>query len=267
MSIMVIIMNPAPSVNRVELESTRVPIRIQKILARAGVASRRACEDLIKEGRVHVNGILTTTLGSKAIPDIDTITIDGNPISIPEKIVIVFHKPRNVITSMFDPEGRPCVGDYLKELPYRLFPVGRLDFDVSGLIILTNDGDFGNKLLHPRYGIKRTYIARVKNQLTQKKIDILKNGIQLDDGFARVSEIRVLQPDSRTDFLLGTPKSDESLLELIVTEGRNHFVKNILETINLPVRKLSRTAFGPFTLQGISSGNMRQISMREELLG
>jgi 23S rRNA pseudouridine2605 synthase len=260
-------MNPSPSVNRSELASAQDPVRLQKILADSGVGSRRACEQFIIDGRIRVNGIKVTTPGSRAIPEKDEITFDGKVISVPQKVVYVFNKPRNVITSMVDPEGRPCVGDYLRDLPYRLYPVGRLDYDVSGLIVLTNDGNYANRLMHPRYGVRRTYIARVKNTLDEKKCSILQRGIQLRDGFARVHSVKNISPDKRTKALLGDPKTNESLIEISVTEGRKHFVKNILEAVHCPVEKLSRIAFGPYTLRGIPSGTLRQISHKEELFG
>jgi 23S rRNA pseudouridine2605 synthase len=260
-------MNPYPSINRTELRASRQSVRLQKILADAGTGSRRACEKLIAEGRVRVNGVVVNTPGSKAVPDTDNITVDGRPVEIPQKKVFVFNKPRNVVTTMFDPEGRKCVGDYLRDIPYRLYPVGRLDYDVSGLLILTNDGDYANRLMHPRYGIVRTYHARVKNILTEKSIKLLCKGIHLKDGFARASSVRTLIPATSDIKLLGNPRDNESLVEIKVSEGRKHFVKNILEAVNCPVVKLSRVAYGPYTLKGIKTGTLRQIAHKEELFG
>ncbi len=262
-------MSPSPSSSgeRSEHEPARDLVRLQKILASAGIGSRRACEQYILDGRVRVNGVCVKTPGAKAIPEVDEITLDGKRISLPQKIVFIFNKPRNVITSMIDPEGRKCVGDFIKDLPYRLYPVGRLDYDVSGLLVLTNDGAYANRLMHPRYGIKRTYIARVKNQVTDKKIKLLLHGIQLDDGFAKAHSFRLLTPNKSTKALLGDPKETESLIEISVTEGRKHFVKKILEAVHCPVIKLSRTAFGPYTLKDIPSGGLRKISHREEHSG
>lgn len=254
-------------VKRSELEKSRVPVRLQKLLSSAGVASRRACESLIKEGRVEVNGVQIKELGSKAIPDIDTVSVDGVPISLPQKVIIVLNKPRGVVTTMNDPEGRPCVGDYVKTLPMRVYPVGRLDFDVSGLLVLTNDGDFANRLMHPSNGFKRKYIARIKGSLNEKRINLLTKGIHLPDGLAVVTSVRAIHSNKDTRMLLGDPKPDESLIELVVVEGRTHFVKRVLEVVGTPVRKLSRIEFGPFTLQGIPSGRMRQVALREELYG
>lgn len=259
--------NLVPSVNRDELTHSRAPVRLQKILAHAGVASRRASEELIKSGRVKVNDKTVTKLGTKAIPELDVIKIDEKEVFLPQKLIVVFNKPRKVITSMFDPEGRVCVGDYVKDMPVRLFPVGRLDYDVSGLLLLTNDGDYANKLMHPRYAVKRKYIARVKNKLTEKKKNILQHGIQLPDGVGMAKSVTAIIPTHETKSLVGNPSDHESLLEVIVTEGRNHFVKNILELVGLPVVKLSRTELGPFTLNGIPTGSMRQVALREELCG
>ncbi|HMO17306.1 MAG TPA: pseudouridine synthase [Oligoflexia bacterium] len=259
-------MKPEASVNRKRVNEAREPVRVQKLLASAGVASRRACEELIKQGRVKVNGALST-LGSKAIPEVDIVTVDGAAVSLPQKVVVVFNKPRGVVTTMNDPEGRPCVGDFLRSLPIRLFPVGRLDFDVSGLLVLTNDGDFANSLLHPSRGIQRKYIARVKGELTPSRVRLLKKGMHLPDGPAIASSVTLINPDKLSKLLLGDPKEGESLIEVVVSEGRNHFVKRILEAVGLPVNKLSRVEFGPFTLKGIPVGKMRQVALREELLG
>lgn len=241
-------------------------IRLQKILSSAGVGSRRACEEFISEGRVYVNGVCIKEPGTKANPETDKITFDGKKISFSEKLIYAFNKPRKVISSMNDPEGRKCIGDFLKDSSVRLFPVGRLDYDVSGLIIITNDGEFANKLLHPKYEIPRTYIARVKYQLTEKKVELLTKGIKLDDGYAKVSKIKIIKDSTQTKALLGLKKERETLIELSVLEGRKHFVKKILEAVQCPVVKLSRVSFGPYNIKGIPSGAFRQINPKDDLL-
>ncbi len=255
------------SINRTEIETTRVPVRLQKLLAEAGVASRRACEELITNGRVRVNGVLINKLGSKAIPEIDDVTIDGVSIRLPQKVLYLFHKPRGIITSMSDPEGRACVGDYASNLAKRVFPVGRLDFNVSGLLLLTNDGMFAQKLSHPQFGIKRKYLARVKGELTAQRARLLEKGLSFDDGFGKLTSVKEVKESKVSVELLGTLKGPESLLEVVATEGRNHFVKNILDAVGLPVNKLSRIEFGPFRLGNIKSGQIREIALKEELLG
>lgn len=255
------------SINRSEIVTARVPIRLQKLLSEAGVASRRACEDLILRGRVRVNGVVIDKLGSKAIPEVDQVAIDGVPIRLPQKVLYLFHKPRGVITSMFDPEGRKCVGDYANNLARRVFPVGRLDYNVSGLLLLTNDGMFAEKLSHPRFGVKRKYLARVKGDLTGQRIRLLERGLNFEDGFGRLVSVKEIEESKYSVDLVGSIKEPESLLEVVATEGRNHFVKNILDAVGLPVNKLSRIEFGPFRLGNIKSGQIREIALKEELLG
>jgi 23S rRNA pseudouridine2605 synthase len=255
------------SLNRSELDKDKLSVRLQKLLSEAGIASRRACEELITQGRVRVNGVVIDKLGSKAIPEVDQVTVDGVPIRLPQKVLYLFHKPRGVITSMFDPEGRVCVGNYAENLARRVFPVGRLDYNVSGLLLLTNDGDFAQKISHPQYGTKRKYLARVKGVLTQQRARLLQHGVTLEDGFGRLDSVSEISSSVYSENLIGTLKNEESLLEVVVEEGRNHFVKNILESVGLPVNKLSRIEFGPFRLGNIKSGQMRQIALKQELLG
>lgn len=255
------------SVNRNEIDGARVPVRLQKLLAQAGVASRRACEELILRGRVRVNGKVIDQLGSKAVPEIDQVTIDGVPIRLPQKVLYLFHKPRGVVTTMSDPEGRTCVGDYASNLARRVFPVGRLDYNVSGLILLTNDGEFAQKLTHPQFGIKRKYIARVKGELTSQRAKLLVRGVHLEDGFGKLVSVENINESKLTLDMLGECKGAETLLEVVATEGRNHFVKNILDSVGLPVNKLSRIEFGPFRLGNIKPGQIREIALKEELLG
>ncbi len=254
-----------------EIESSRVPVRLQKLLAEAGIGSRRACEVLIKDGRIKVNGLLVTELGTKAIPELDHVTVDGQPIKLPQKAIYLFNKPRKVISSMHDPEGRKCIGDFLGDLSHRVFPVGRLDYDVSGLMVLTNDGEFANRLLHPSFGSKRVYVARVLGNLDEKKMEALLKGVYLPDGVAKLSDVQILIPPSKAYKsaikLVGQEKTDESIIRVEAQEGRNHFIKRILEAVGHPVSKLSRIQFGPFRLESIEPGSLRQISLKEELLG
>jgi 23S rRNA pseudouridine2605 synthase/16S rRNA pseudouridine516 synthase len=245
----------------------RTPVRLQKLLAEAGVASRRACEALIESGRVEVNGKIVTKLGTHADPITDKIRVDGVRLSLQDKAVYIFNKPKKVISSMSDPEGRPCIGDYVKNFHLRLFPVGRLDYDVCGLILLTNDGELSQKLLHPKYEVKRRYIARVKGLIVEKKVSLLLRGISLPDGYAKASEVKVLsRDDGRFVKYVGPLKDDESLVSLSVKEGRNHFVKRILEAVGHPVRGLMRDEFGPYTLGNLRAGDIRQVGITGGLL-
>ncbi len=249
-------------------EGDNTPIRLQKLLAEAGVASRRACEALIQGGHVEVNGSIVTKLGTHATPFVDKIRVDGVNIFIQEKVVFIFNKPKLVISSMKDPEGRPCVGDYVSDFKVRVFPVGRLDYDVCGLIVLTNDGALSQNLLHPKYEVKRKYVARVKGQLTDKKIELLLRGISLPDGFAKASAVKVLdRKDQRYVKYVGALKEGELLVSLTVKEGRNHFVKRILEAVGTPVKGLMREEFGPYSLGNLKSGEIRRVGFTGGLYG
>src|SRR5690606_31986313 len=156
--------------------------RLQKVLAHAGVGSRRKCEELILAGRVRVNGAVVTKLGTKVNPESDAIEIDGRPILHEKKAYYMFHKPKGVITSLHDPAGRQTVKDYLKGVRERVYPVGRLDYDSEGLLILTNDGELANRLMHPKYGVPKTYLATVRGVPDGGKLERLARGIRLEDG-------------------------------------------------------------------------------------
>ena len=213
------------------------------------------------------NGQVVTELGSKAYPEFDSISVDGIPIKIPQRVIYIFNKPRSVVCTMEDPFERRSVKDYVKDLPVRVFPVGRLDYDVSGLLLLTNDGDYANELLHPRYAVERVYWARVKGEPTEKTLHQLQRGVLLEDGLAKAKRVRPLQANLSTTHLLGEIKAGESLLELIATEGRKHFVKRILETVGHPVEALSRVQFGPYALGNLQPGRIKQVALREEICG
>lgn len=264
--------------NKTNTQSETAGVRLQKILADAGIASRRAAEELILGGSVKVNGATVVKLGTRAFPDKDKITVNGKPIWTPKKVLYVFHKPRGVITSMSDPEGRVCVGDYVKNLAFRVYPVGRLDFNVSGLLLLTNDGELAQKISHPNFGIKRKYLARVKGELTKNRAKVLTKGIAIkpspndkysknkEAAFGKVVSVEQIPESKYTKDLVGEIKEPEILLEVVVAEGRNHFVKNILNTVGLPVTKLSRLEFGPYKLESLKSGCIRQMPIKKEIL-
>ncbi len=234
------------------------PIRLQKLLSTAGVASRRSCEKLISEGRVSVNGEVVTVLGTKAT-NADDVRVDGNPIATEEKQLYLFHKPRNVITSLSDPQGRPTVADYIEDLPVRVFPVGRLDFDVTGLLLLTNDGELSQKLTHPSFEIPRTYIAEIEQDLSDHTKARLLEGIELPDGPAKPIELEAIIPNKQTKLLFGKIAPNRSLVRITVAEGRNHFVKNIFKAIDRPVIKLARVSFGQYRLDMLKLGDLKKV--------
>lgn len=230
-------------------------IRLQKVLAQAGLASRRAAEEMIADGRVEVNGELVVEQGRRVDPERDEIRVDGSRIPTARRhVYYVLNKPRGVVSTMDDPEGRPCLSD-LEGVPrgIRLFHVGRLDTETEGLIILTNDGEFANRLTHPSYKVLKTYLADVEGRVDLRVVKRLQRGITLDDGPVRPDEVRLVQA---TD--------EHSLVEVRIHEGRNRIVRRMMDSVAHPVRRLSRTAIGPVHVGKLKLGDMRELS-REEL--
>lgn len=229
--------------------------RLQKILSEIGIASRRKAEGLILEGRVTVNGKVAT-LGMKADPLKDYIKVDGKLIAGPEKeikkVYLIFNKPRGVVTTLHDPEGRPTVKDFLKGVKYRVFPVGRLDYDSEGLLLLTNDGDFAHAILHPSKKIPKTYIVKVKGVLDEEEIDKLRKGIRLEDGITAPAKIRKIR---KTE--------NNSWLEITIHEGRKRQIRRMLERIGHPVLKLKRTGINGLSLGDLKSGELRPLTPAE----
>ncbi len=226
-------------------------IRLQKYLAECGIASRRASEKLITAGKVKVNGEVVSTLGSKIDPHKDIVEVDGKSTKVEEKGIILFHKPVNVISTKKDPEGRPTVADYLGGKYSSYYPVGRLDFDSSGLIIMTNDGELAERLLHPRYGFKRIYEVLVEGSVSDDLINKLARGIELDDGDIR-AQIEILESNR-----------DDSLLRVSVAEGRNRIVRRMLDKVGHPVLELKRVEYGPFKLGRLRLEGTVKLTERE----
>ncbi|MEI6361324.1 MAG: pseudouridine synthase [Actinomycetes bacterium] len=225
-------------------------VRLQKVLALAGLGSRRACEALIDQGRVEVDGRLVTEQGMRIDPLTAVVRVDGERVpTAPDISVLAFNKPRGVVTTMSDEQGRPCVGDYLRDRAERLFHVGRLDADTEGLLILTNDGELANRLGHPSHEIDKTYIATVRGQVTTQALRALRDGVQLDDGPARCDSARLVQK---------TP--DRSLVELVIHEGRNRIVRRMMAEVGYPVTDLVRTRIGPVHLGQQRPGVLRAIT-------
>lgn len=223
-------------------------LRLQKYLAQCGVASRRGSEELILQGKVAVNGHIVSVLGTKVNPLSDRVFVDGKRVKPQTLRFYKFHKPAKVVSTMSDEHNRTCIADFIKNLEVQVFPVGRLDYDVTGLLLLTNDGDFANRLLHPSYEIRRTYVAKVEGKPTKSVLNRLIKGIELEDGSAKALDINILSPK---DFLcrhIGQCDERSSALCVTVGEGRNHFVKRILEAIGHPVIRLSRVQYGKFSL-------------------
>lgn len=236
--------------------SEETGVRLQKVLAAAGIASRRASEILISEGRVEVNGKVVSEQGLRIDPERDVVRVDGSRIPPPRRhIYVVFNKPRGVVSTMDDPEGRPTLAEYLVGRKERLFHVGRLDTDTEGLLILTNDGDFAHRLAHPSYEVSKTYLAEVSGVVERPTIARLRKGIMLDDGPLKPDAVKVV-----------STSGDRSLVQITLHEGRNRVVRRTMEAIGHPVRRLSRTAIGPVRLGTLKVGTLRDLT-REELGG
>ncbi|APB31460.1 MULTISPECIES: pseudouridine synthase [Vagococcus] len=227
--------------------------RLQKVMAHCGVASRRKSEELIQAGRVTVNGKKVTELGVK-VSQSDKVEVDGVPIYQEQPVYYLFYKPKNVISAVSDDKDRPVVTDYFHSVPERIFPVGRLDYDTSGLLIMTNDGEFANLLTHPKHEIDKVYVAKVKGIATKEMLKPLRNGIRVDGRKTAPARFKILSTDAR---------KNTSVVELIIHEGRNHQVKNMLAAVDLPVMKLKREKVATLDLFGLNPGDYREMTKKE----
>jgi 23S rRNA pseudouridine2605 synthase len=215
--------------------------RLQKVMAAAGIASRRASELLISAGRVTINGTVAT-LGDRVDADVDIVEVDGERVIVDTTLrYLMLNKPRGVVSTTKDPEGRPTVMD-LVNLDERLYPVGRLDQDTEGLLLLTNDGELANRLMHPSFGVERTYLALVPGPVRREMLRTLTEGVELEDGPARPARVRVAEEHR-----------GKALLEVVMTEGRKREVRRMLAAVGLPVERLARVAYG-----GVELGDLRQ---------
>jgi 23S rRNA pseudouridine2605 synthase len=228
--------------------------RLQKIISRAGVASRRSGEDLILAGRVRVNGRIVTELGAKADFGRDTIEIDGRRLTPEAPRYIVLHKPRGVVSTLSDPEGRPTVRGLLEGAGTRLYPVGRLDFATSGVLLATNDGEFANGLLHPRGGVPKTYVLKVKGTMTEADLERWSAGVELEEGRTRPADVRFLRHEE-----------DKTWFEITLREGRNQQIRRMGEATGFPVMRLARTSFAGISNEGLRPGQWRPLTLDELL--
>lgn len=228
-------------------------MRINKYIAHAGVASRRKAEELIKKGLVTINGKTVTELGT-TVKSGDRVEVEGSPIYNEEKVYYVLNKPRGTISSVSDEKGRQTVVDLLPQVIERIYPVGRLDWDTSGLLILTNDGDFTDKMIHPRNEIDKVYLARVKGIATKENLRPLTKGVSIDGKKTKPARYNILKVDV---------EKNRSVVELTIHEGRNHQVKKMFESVGLLVDKLSRTKFGTLDLTGLRPGESRRLNKKE----
>ena len=229
------------------------PIRLQKVMASAGVGSRRACEDLIEKGRVEVNGKKVREQGMRVDPETAVIKVDGLRITTSTTLTyLALNKPEGVISTLSDPEGRMCVGDYVFGRKERLFYVGRLDAATEGLLILTNDGELAHRLTHPSYEVEKKYLAEIEAPVPRDLGRRLKEGVDLDDGPARATGFKVV-----------SSSANRAMVEVTLHEGRNHIVRRMLEAAGRPVTRLVRTQMGPVLLGPQKLGVVRALTQRE----
>jgi 23S rRNA pseudouridine2605 synthase len=227
--------------------------RLNRILSMAGVASRRKADEYIKNGRVKLNGQRVSELGTKAVWGTDSIKLDGKEIPAPsDRKYIMLNKPFGYITSLADPEGRPVVSDLVKDIPERLYPVGRLDFDSIGLLILTNDGDFSYRLTHPKYHVSKTYKVTVDGMVDDETLRRLKDGVELDDGFSGRSKAGIIKQSG-----------PRTVIRLTVFQGRNRLVRRMVEAAGCKVIQLMRTGFGGLEIGNLKIGRYRYLKTEE----
>lgn len=227
--------------------------RLQKLLAAAGHGSRRACEKLIEQGRVTVDGVRTKELGVRVDPSKQVIHVDGTRVVLDDtKVYLAFNKPLGVVSTMSDDLGRVSLSDYVGQRNERLFHVGRLDVDTEGLLLLTNDGDLAHQLQHPAYGVPKTYVAQVRGPVARDVGQQLREGVELEDGKVKVDSFKLV------DSLPG-----RAIVELVIHEGRNHVVRRMLEAVGYPVLALARTQVGPVRLGELKPGRTRALTKEE----
>ena len=229
--------------------------RLQKVIAHAGVASRRAAEGLILAGKVKVNGQVVTELGTK-VDGNDEVMVNGEPVEQEQHGYYLLDKPRGVISSAHDDKGRKTVVDILKNegVQTRVYPVGRLDYDTTGLLVMTNDGELANRLMHPRFEVDKVYIAKVKGLVSNDEMRLLREGVKIDG--------KKSQP-ARTKLLEANQRQKTSVVKLTIHEGHYHQVKKMMEAVSHPVLKLHRESYGPLTLAGLNPGQFRKLKVDE----
>lgn len=226
--------------------------RLQKVIAQAGIASRRKAEELIKDGKVKVNGEVITELGTK-VSESDKVEVNNKPIEKETKEYYLLNKPRGVITTTNDEHGRKTVTDLI-ETSARIYPVGRLDYDTTGTILLTNDGEFANILMHPSNKIDKVYLAKLEGIIKGEQINALKNGIMLDDVLVKASRVKLKKVNQ---------ENSTSMVEITIHEGKNHQVKRMFESVGFHVEKLTRERIGIFDIKNLKSGQYRKLTPKE----
>jgi 23S rRNA pseudouridine2605 synthase len=227
--------------------------RLQKLISQAGITSRRAAEELILNGRVTVNGTVVTELGSKADPAQDRIAVDGKPLQFSEKhLYILLNKPTGYITALKDSQGRPLVTDLLKGVEERVYPVGRLDYNTEGLLLLTNDGEWANRLMHPRHEVEKEYHVRVRGKVLDQQLKRMAGGVELEEGVTAPAEVRLVKNSDQNDWI-----------SVAIHEGRNRQVRRMCEAVSLSVVRLRRVRYGSLEIGALKPGQFRYLSEAE----
>lgn len=228
-------------------------VRLQKVLAGAGLGSRRACEELIAAGRVTVDGVVVREMGVRVDPHRAVVHVDGARLQLdPTLVTLAFNKPAGVVSTMSDDRGRPSLAQYVADRPERLFHVGRLDAETEGLLLLTNDGELANRLAHPSHGVRKTYLATVRGRVRPAVGVRLRAGVQLEDGPVTIDSFRVVDRSG-----------DQTLVELVLHEGRNRVVRRLMAEVGHPVLRLVRTQIGPIRLGSLRPGQTRELNRKE----
>lgn len=233
--------------------------RLQKIISAAGITSRRASEELILNGQVTVNGVVVTELGTKADPSVDTITVNGKPLKVSEeRLYILLNKPTGYITALKDGQGRRLVTDLLKDVPERVYPVGRLDYNTEGLLLLTNDGEWANRLMHPRHEVEKEYHVRVRGKVLEQQLKRMADGVELEDGKTAPAVVQLVKSGEQNDWI-----------SVAIHEGRNRQVRRMCEAVSLSVVRLKRIRYGSLSLGNLRDGQFRYLTEAEvnELAG
>lgn len=233
--------------------------RLQKIISAAGITSRRASEELILNGQVTVNGAVVTELGTKADPSVDSITVNGKPLRVSEeRLYILLNKPTGYITALKDGQGRRLVTDLLKDVPERVYPVGRLDYNTEGLLLLTNDGEWANRLMHPRHEVEKEYHVRVRGKVLEQQLKRMADGVELEDGKTAPAVVRLVKSGEQNDWI-----------SVAIHEGRNRQVRRMCEAVSLSVVRLKRIRYGSLALGNLREGQFRYLTESEvaELAG
>lgn len=231
---------------------TSEPIRLQKALSIAGIASRRKAEELMLQGRVKVNGKVARELGVRIDPQVDQVMVDNKPVQLdPDRVYLAFHKPKGIVSTMSDEYGRPCLADFFMGFD-RVFNVGRLDQETTGILLMTNDGELANQLAHPSFGVEKLYVAKVKGRIEKTSLQRLTEGVRLEDGFQQADRVRLVDQNLQ-----------ESLVEIVLHSGKNRIVRRMFDAVGHPVIDLTRKSFGPLRLGNLKPGQFRELSKLE----